>query len=393
MIVIGRTCGKVELGIYSLGMSLVVLAIAAQQSLVSAAHTVFSVRLDGESRRQYNGAVAVQFVALSLLVVVSLGVISLGCRYGIVSPETTRVFSVLLFVCPCILLREFARRFEFARFGMFRVFVLDAVIAILLVACLGLMVYAGRLSGATGLLAVGAACATAGAFWYSINRSEFRLAGANLGAEFKRSWRFGRWVFGGQFTSGMLAVSIQWITAALIGEAAVGVYSACMMLVLFSNPIVLGLLNMLAPSIAKAMHDGGTESVRRVVAQSTGLLTSIMIVFVSIITFWGDSILARLYDPSFTGNGVTVALLGLGALASAIGDSANHGLRTLERPEFNFLAALTGLLAAVVTVCCCVPLWGVVGAALGFAVYHVLSGSVLIVSFVSVSRPNKEMLA
>jgi O-antigen/teichoic acid export membrane protein len=390
MIVIGRTCGKIELGIYSLGMSLVVLAIAAQQSLISVAHTVYSVRLEGESGRQYNGAVAVQFVALSVLVAVSLGCVALGCRFWMAGSETTRVFSVLLFVCPCILLREFARRFEFARFGMFRALILDAVIALLLVVILGLLAYSGGLSGTTGLLAVGGACAAAGGLWYWVNQSQFQLSGANLRAEFKRGWRFGRWVFGGQFTSGMLGVSIQWITAAMIGEAAVGVYSACMMLVLFANPIVLGLQNMLSPSIAKAMQDGGREQVRLVVAKSTAALTSIMIVYVFTISFLGDFFLVRLYDESFIGNRLTVALLGWGALASAIGDSSSHGLRAIERPEFNFLASVLALVAAVLTALVCIPKLGVAGAALGFAINFTIRSSVLVVCFIVVSRPEKE---
>ena len=51
-IAIGRACGKPGLGIYALGMSIVLLAIAAQQSLISAAHTIFSVRLDEDALRQ-----------------------------------------------------------------------------------------------------------------------------------------------------------------------------------------------------------------------------------------------------------------------------------------------------------------------------------------------------
>ena len=151
-------------------------------------------------------------------------------------------------------------------------------------------------------MAIGAACGLTGSLWYLRNRSQFRLVPERVRDEFKHGWRFGRWVFGGQVSFAMVGFSIQWIMAGMVGEAAVGVYSASMMLVLLANPIVLGLQNMLSPSIAKAMHRGGRRKVREVVAQSTIGLTLLMLVYVGIVAYWGDFILTHLYGESFAGN-------------------------------------------------------------------------------------------
>ncbi len=391
-IFIGRACGKPELGIYALGMSIVLLAIAAQQSLISAAHTVFSVRLEDDARRRYNGAIAVQFAVLCLLIVLGLGGISLGLGVFKDGSETTKVLNVLLLVCPCILLREFARRFEFARFNLFRAFLLDTGIAALLLALLSILAYNSLLSGVTGLLAVGGACALAGGTWWLTTRSQFRVVAATLKDEFRRGWQYGRWVFGGQISFAMVGFSLQWITAVMIDEAAVGVYSACWMLVLIANPVVLGLQNVLSPSIAKSMHEGGNRQVRRLVMRSTIALTLMMAVYVTVIAIWGDFILQQLYGDTFAGNGITIGLLGWGALATAAGVSSNHGLRAIERPELNFVAAVIGLVVGVVTACFLIPTWGVSGAAMGFAVSCSLTSCVRMISFIKVAHDSTETL-
>jgi len=385
-IIIGRACGKMELGLYALGMSVVLLAIAAQQSLISAAHTVFSVRLEGLAYRRYNGSIALQFVALNLVIMLGLGVVATLAYVAGSEGGTAQVLVVLVVVCPSVLVREFARRFQFARFQTVSAFLLDTAIAVLQVALLGGLMALSWLSGATGLLAVGCASALVGLFWGVTNRREFELSGTDHAAEFARGWRFGRWVFGGQMLFTSVAFVIQWTIAYLMDEAAVGVYSACMTLVLLANPVVLGLQNLLSPSIAKAMHDGGVVRVRQLVGQSTLALSLMLSAFVAVLGLWGDAILVALYGESFAGNGLVVALLGGGMLATATGVSSNHGLRTLERPELNFMASLGGLLTGVTTAYLMIPSWGVSGAAMGFAISCTITSAVRLVCFASISR-------
>ena len=87
---------------------------------------------------------------------------------GPLVPRPLLALNVLLLVCPTILLREFVRRFEFARFNMFGAFLFDMGIAALVLTILSILAYTSLLSGATGLLAVGSACGLAGAAWWCI---------------------------------------------------------------------------------------------------------------------------------------------------------------------------------------------------------------------------------
>tara|TARA_R110002049_G_scaffold27321_2_gene93956 strand:- start:9830 stop:11152 length:1323 start_codon:yes stop_codon:yes gene_type:complete len=392
-VVIGRVCGKAELGLYALGMSVVLLAIAAQQSLISAAHTVFSVRLVETEKQNYNGVVAIQFVALGLAIAVLLAIATAVFVVGTGDRETGRVLMVLVIAAPCILIREFVRRFEFARFRVTSALSLDVVIASVQISLLALLAYTGFLSGTSGLLAVGVSCALTGAIWFYRNRTQFKFDEIDHATQWKRGWQFGRWVFAGQITFAMVGFCIQWIMVMMIDKSAVGVYGACMTLVLLANPVILGLQNLLSPSIAKAVHHGGRVGARNLVAKATVALTFLMAAYVAVVVLFGDIAMIKLYGDAFAGNGRTISILGIGALATAIGVSSNHGLRALERPELNFAASLVGLTSGVVAAIVLIPSLGVAGAASGYAVSCIVTSLARLLSFAVVSRSTLEVAA
>src|SRR5437764_1423163 len=55
-VVIGRVCGKEELGLYALGFSVLLLVVCAQEALVTTPYTVFGNRLAGTRRAARAGS-------------------------------------------------------------------------------------------------------------------------------------------------------------------------------------------------------------------------------------------------------------------------------------------------------------------------------------------------
>src|SRR5204863_995538 len=89
----------------------------------------------------------------------------------------------------------------------------------------------------------------------------------------------GKWIFSGQLILAVQAYFIHWLLAWTVGPVATGVYAACMTIALFSNPLILGISNALAPRTAQAFTQGGGGELRRVVFQTTALLGAAMTVF------------------------------------------------------------------------------------------------------------------
>ncbi|MGI9516355.1 MAG: lipopolysaccharide biosynthesis protein [Pirellulaceae bacterium] len=389
-VVVGRLAGQAELGVYALGMSVVLLAISVQQSLISAPHTIFVIRQQkGRERQEYNGSTLVQFFALNATIIVALGVIAGVLLAGVGSQDRATLLLLLLLVCPAVLIREFGRRFLFADFRVGSALILDASIAVLQLGLLWLLVVSEWLTGRTALIAVALACAVSGVVWLVASWPAFQVSRGKILPEVRRNWGFGRWIFGGQVSVALVMVMLNWMLAGFKGDAATGAFGACMMLILLANPFILGIQNILSPKMAEAMHEGGRSDVRRMVFASTLVLASVMAVYTLLVAVFGDWVIQFIYGDEFAGNQTTIRLLAAGAFALAVGVSANHGLRALERPEINFYATATGLLVATTCAVLLIPEWGPAGAAAGYLVGCTITAIIRFAGLLHVSAAPK----
>jgi O-antigen/teichoic acid export membrane protein len=159
--------------------------------------------------------------------------------------------------------------------------------------------------------------------------------------------------------------------ALAIGTAATGAYAACMSIVSFSNPLILGLFNILLPQASLALAKGGVSRLQREVIRDTLLLGAAMALFCLLVVFGGEQAMHLLFHgPAYEGHGHTLLVLALAFLASGLGMPAANALATIERPHAIFWASLNALVVTVVLVCFLMLKWGLVGAA-----YALLAGN------------------
>ena len=75
-VIVGRACGPEELGIYSLGFTLLVVFSCALEALVFTPLVVYGSRLQGTARREYHGGVLGIAALVALVTAVSLGALA-----------------------------------------------------------------------------------------------------------------------------------------------------------------------------------------------------------------------------------------------------------------------------------------------------------------------------
>ncbi|MEM9411756.1 MAG: polysaccharide biosynthesis C-terminal domain-containing protein, partial [Planctomycetota bacterium] len=365
-ILVGRVAGKSELGLYALGMSIVLFSISLQQSLVSAPHTIFVIRKQDVDQKQYNGSM----IALAALIMCIMATILISATmvvaWGTHQSELSPVFAAVAIVGPAVLFREFSRKFLYAFKEVSSALLLDSLIALAQISLLVAFIGTGQLTGITGLFAIGLACLLTCSVWFYRNRQQFSFSWAGLRHDLRQSWNFGRWVFAGQMCMASIGVALNWILVSIGGTEANGAYGACMMLILLANPFVLGIQNLLSPAMASAMHRQGGSEVKRLVVQSTLKLGTVMAGFAVVISIFGNWLITVIYGPEYSGQNVAILFLALGSLALAFGVSSNHGLRSIERPELNFAATAIGLTVAIGTACWLIPTYSVLGAAISY---------------------------
>ena len=384
-ILIARVCGAEELGVYSLGFSLLVTWGCAQEALISLPYTIFWHRSRPGTEAEYAGSALVHQALLSAVSLVGLALTAVALSGRV--PGLALVIGVLALAMPFVLLREFGRRYAFAHLRMVEALVLDVAAAALQLGGLLWLASTGPLFAAPAYLAVGGACALAGCIWLYLSRRQFVVRLGQVGPTLRQSWSLGRWLFASQVTLSVQGYFVHWLLAWTLGATATGVYAACLTVVLFSNPLILGLSNSLGPQVAQAFTLGGFAALQRVVWQTTLLLGAAMAVFCAAVVFGGEDLIRFLYDGSqYAGHGHAVAVLALAMLAAALGMPPSNGLAAVERPDVIFKVGLFSVVLSVVLIPFLVAGWGVTGAAYGFLAGNVAGSAGRWLAFSAIVR-------
>jgi O-antigen/teichoic acid export membrane protein len=369
-LVLGRVCGPEELGVFSLGFAVMVMAICVQDSLVSAPYTVFSARMAGRSRARYAGSTLALAGLLAIAVVFCLAAGGLGAL-GAPSARILPVLGALGAAMPLVLLREFARRLAFAGLEMATALVVDGAVAAIQIAGLGLLVVTGLLSAASTMAAIGAACGLVGIVWLIGARRRFACARSQLARDWRQNWIFGRWILAAQSAAVANNYATHWLLAALLGTAATGALAACMSVVALANPLLLGASNFLSPSAARAWAETGAGRLHALVTRSSWLLGAAIASVCGLVVCFGDRIMALFYGHAYAGLGHLLVVVAAAYLISALGLAPSHGLYAMRRSDWNFYPSAFGVIVTLLAGAGLAVPFGITGAAYGFLLGNV----------------------
>lgn len=394
-VLIGRLAGPDELGLYSLGFSLVLLVLSVQQSLVTAPYTVYCHRTREGGQAEYAGSVLLHSAALMIVAMLGLAGWSLAAGAGFGPPRLAGVVWVLVGTAPCLLLRDFARGYALAHLRVPTVLALDGAVAAGQVIGLAGLAVCGRLTAGGAFLVMGLSCLPVAAGWLVAARREFAPRPAAARGELRRSWSFAKWVFAGQMVANLNSdVFIVWLLAVVLGKGATGVFAACFTVVLFSNPFILGVNQILTPQIAHAFAAGGRDELRRVARKADLLVVGVMSLFCLVVMVWGGTALRLIYGAEYAGHQATVTVLALAILASNASMGAGKGLWVLDRPDANLMARLVGLAVTVAVASCLIGRWEVFGVACGWLAGSVADSAARYIAFARLAgaaRPEGEI--
>lgn len=362
-VLVGRVCGDEALGFYSLGFTLLILIRGVQESLVLTPYTIRIARLPARRRPSYAGSTLVHsgLTALASMMVLGIGGLALSAGLGL--PQLTAVVCVLAVTLPLMLLREVARRFCFADLRLGRAVQIDVVAAACQLALIGWLAVAGRLSAATALAALGAACGVSGAVWLTRFARRLVIQHHRIVSDWRRNWSLGRWIFAEQMCGTANSYSLHWLLVLLLGAAATGEFAAAMAVVSLSNPLIIGLGNLLGPSTAQAFAAGGAPEMRRLIRAFTWRMAGLMLLFCLLMASCGHTALAVLYGTAYANHSLALTLLAVALAVNALGMGADSGLRAAGRPRETFIASALALVATLSTGACLATRYGVAGAA------------------------------
>ena len=389
-VILARCCTKEEFGLYMLGFTVILLVTDVQTSLIATPYMVYAPRLKGVKHALYSGSTLVHQLVFSVITMLILAVSAFVMHLGIGPTGLPRVMGALSIVIAVIMLREFVRRVCFAQLKLRAAFVFDACVGAGQIAGLLLIARLGWLSANNAYWLIGAACGAGVIWWLWTDRNYFRpRAGASI-ADLKRNWTFGKWVF----ASGLLWTAstnlYPWLLAFFHGAASAGTFAACMGVVSASNPVLLGIQNLVGPKIAHEYAHHGPMALRRFVLRISGIVALPLSLLTLVLILWGDRLVGMLYGRQYTGNMPVVAALACNLLVTAVAFAFSRALFAVERADLDFRLNL-GAIAIMATLgVWLVRSYGPLGAALGLLIAIVLTSAVRAVVFLTL--PVRELV-
>jgi O-antigen/teichoic acid export membrane protein len=369
-ILLGHFCSKSELGLYMLGYSLLLFAVALQQMLISSPFILHWPRLRGDAARRYTwGAYTEQLVFAAVLCLV-LVIASLVARI-----KDAPLFPVLLafaFAAPCFLLKEMYRRVCFTQLKASSALYVDAGVASLQIILLLALLKTHHLSAATGVVCVGIANLVLAA-GLALGSRPFQFSRENLHDVVKKNWGAGRWIFGSQVLWASCLYAYPWLITKTHGTAAAGTWAACFGINALGNPLMLGLQSYIEPRVSHAYASDSMPTARRLVWRLTIVLLVSMLLFSALIAVVGDKAVSILYGAKYAGNGLTIFLITLGYAIGGGAFAFSCGFFASGRGKLDYLISWV---YPVIFLCCGIPfvnLYGIVGGALAIVLANTLS--------------------
>jgi O-antigen/teichoic acid export membrane protein len=370
-VLLGRWGGKAELGQFAIFFPWVFVAIALQESLITAPYTVHAAGLTARRRRRYLGGVLIHTVVLGAASTAAFGAAA-AVLYAFGDAESAVVCGVLAAATPAILLREFARRVVYADLRPHAAVWLSGGVSALQLAMMAALHLAGRLDAALAYAAMGGASAIGAGVWLALNRSSIEWSRTPVVASFKRNWILGRWIVPTQVGEIVRTQMFPALLAIAADKATAGAYAACAVVANLPTPLQNALSNILLPEFAQVERKAGVRAADRLMWQATGWLTAVMTAFLLVVVAFSGALVPLAYGDEFTGTAHPLVVLALATWLTGVSLPSARALLVLKRPDQVCWAHLAGILVNFAIAWPLIVSWGVVGAA-----YAALFGAAL----------------
>ena len=167
----------------------------------------------------------------------------------------------------------------------------------------------------------------------------------------KQTWVLGKWLLVGRITVQVQGYVIYWVSIFIAGSAVTGAYAACMSILGFVNPLLIGFSNVFMPKAVLAWKDGGGSGLWHEALRNTVLIAALMTAFSLAVFVGGERVMSILYHgKEFEGLGKTLTVLAVATSLGTLGMPASIGLATMERPRAIVMVATVEAVLTVILV-------------------------------------------
>ncbi|MEM7455498.1 MAG: polysaccharide biosynthesis C-terminal domain-containing protein [Planctomycetota bacterium] len=365
-VIIARVLGENALGVYSLVISIVYLAITTQQSLISTPFANFRLRPSTADEKNYLQETWLFAAALAVFVGLAMAgagtiLVSLSTSNGVLDLGLAFLWASL--AAPFMLMVEFARRAWLIRMQGWRAFVVDSVANCIAVALIAALVVSGRLTVATVFAILAATYLPAAVVCSKLLLPHLKFSRASLGKTAKKHWELGKFIFFSEGLNYGRSNLVLWIIGAFLGIGTTGLYAACHSLMRVINPFFLGVASVAEPKIAAGFATRGKPEARRIAIRVLFVILTGTLPICIAVSLSSHYLLNRIYGPEFAEYSEVVMWLAASIFLASVSYPFSNALQAIDRPDVNFRIRAFVFLIAICGVMVAVPFRGLVGVA------------------------------
>jgi len=380
-VLLARWLSPADYGAFALAYSVFLLLGAFHTAILTEPMLVFGPGKYRERFPEYLGILVRGHFALMLpgAALLAATAFLLGWLY---SPAVERAFLALAIAGPFILLLWLLRRAFYVRLNPGWSAVGGGVYLAILLASILALRSAGRLSPATGFLAMAAASLITCLILFALLHPKLATESSTMRAIAADHWRYGRWVLAtvvpGWFPSNIYFL----LLPAWFGLEAAGALKALLNLAMPALHTITALSVLLLPILVRNRQEGGTRSMNRTLRGTLALLLSGSALYFALLWIFRTELFQLLYAGKYQEYAAwPLLLLGLFPLVSSAGAVLGCGLRALERPDLVFWCSVGSSMAALVLALGIASKLGVGGAAAGLVLTYLVTSVLMLVSY------------
>jgi O-antigen/teichoic acid export membrane protein len=330
-VIIGRVCGREELGLYALAWTLMTFATSFSATLTTTPYTVFSPQMDRDQRSLYLGSILVhQLVASTIVALAVAAVAALGSWRGWLSHSLSSVIIITACVTVFVGLQEFVRRVSFAELKVGLALLIDVIACMVQAGGILLLFHFSLLTVSRTYILFGITSAVVASTWLAVHRKVIRFDARLCAQDVERNWRFAKWVLGSTLLWTVAMYLYPWLLAAFHGISVTGLWAACSTIVAVGNPVSVGLSNYIGPEIHNVYAVSGAAALRRSVYRSSLMFAVVNLPIVLVLTGAGGRIVTGVYGKAYAGSEGVVILLAVNFLIAAMIYPYSRGLFSLD---------------------------------------------------------------
>ena len=377
-VLLARWLAPADYGAFALAYSVFLLLLVFHSAILTGPMLVFGPGKYRERFPEYLGILLRGHFALMLPGAALLTAVAflLGWFY---SPAVERAFLALAIAAPLILLLWLLRRAFYVRLNPGWAAVGGGVYLLILLASALTLRAAGRLTPATGLLAMAAGSLIACLLLLVLLRPTLATDASATRAVAADHWRYGKWCAAGA-GPGWVTDSIYYLVLpAWVGLAEAGVLKALLNLAQPALQSISALGVLLLPILVRDRDCGGPRAMKRTIKLSLALFILGSVCYLALL--WGFRL--QIFHVLYAGKYAAYAswpllLVGLLPFAQSLPNVMGNALGALEKPNLVFWSCVgSGAVALALGVPLASSL-GVVGALIGLVVSYVVMGVLML---------------